>query len=466
MNEDNKSTLDNSEELLKTSIPVKMDDGNKFVSSKDDTSIQSSPLPEPRRVKNNPLSPKWWSSKNESGQSVDSDKVEIVAVETTVTTQPQHFGKNNEVVVPAGVTTSLMDNQAEIKEPIVVVTSMDSQPEVKGSETTSLPSSGIISELSDGAKNIMATVSDFPLSKPSGVTVDEEKKILKTMSDVASKFAKLDPSNISKKSENVTKAATISERVSSLSQGGSFVTTAEKELRLKEIREAAVQKIEKKKILDAQLLSAMTTPLDEKKSEEAAVSTVVQDVQPEITVPEIAVPIAEIVVSNLDTLVPPPPRPTGSFSQNKSEIRSATQTRINEAYLRQLKGEEPLVENVRESKEPPMVNSTPVGGRREVPVESLGTGIFNALGDVIGGVVNLVNIVGDGVGKVTAVNPISQNSGSERMALGLREMFTGVKEIVKGGGNIVIGTVGIVAIPIVAAIQSIKSSNNSESKET
>jgi hypothetical protein len=95
-------------------------------------------------------------------------------------------------------------------------------------------------------------------------------------------------------------------------------------------------------------------------------------------------------------------------------------------------------------------------------VEDLGVGVFNALGDMVGGVVHLARAVGGGVKKVVDTSSVSQESGTNRMVLGAQGMLTGVKEIVKGGGNIVIGTIGLVTVPVAAVI---KSMNKSESKE-
>ncbi|CAK0765442.1 hypothetical protein CCP3SC1_450032 [Gammaproteobacteria bacterium] len=52
------------------------------------------------------------------------------------------------------------------------------------------------------------------------------------------------------------------------------------------------------------------------------------------------------------------------------------------------------------------------------------------------------------------------------MAQGVREMVTGVKEIAKGGGSIVIGTVGAITTPVIGMINSIKSSGKSEPSDT
>ncbi|CAK0765452.1 hypothetical protein CCP3SC1_450033 [Gammaproteobacteria bacterium] len=44
-------------------------------------------------------------------------------------------------------------------------------------------------------------------------------------------------------------------------------------------------------------------------------------------------------------------------------------------------------------------------GLREISVEDLGTGIFNALGDMVGGVVHLTRVLGGGIKNVVVANP-------------------------------------------------------------
>ncbi|MBF0157705.1 MAG: hypothetical protein HQL57_11020, partial [Magnetococcales bacterium] len=102
------------------------------------------------------------------------------------------------------------------------------------------------------------------------------------------------------------------------------------------------------------------------------------------------------------TLVPPVQRVPLSQSRHKQEsLPTAARTRINEAYLRQLKGTAPLDDEPSpaaartEKKAARAAPARPAARRQvgedglvEVPVESLGTGIFNALGDMVGGVVH------------------------------------------------------------------------------
>ncbi|CAK0756181.1 conserved hypothetical protein [Gammaproteobacteria bacterium] len=299
-----------------------------------------------------------------------------------------------------------------------------------------------------------------------------------------------------------------------------FVTAAEKERMLKSIRDVAAKEIEDKAALRARLEQfAAEKPVDEKKEEKkmevlattaepAAIESAppavmamggdkaeVVAVETTLTRPpmEMAAPVPESAPSSqegaehLGTLMPPPLRPAAGSLRHKSEIRSATQTRINEAYLRQLKGEEPLPEEeVPESKKPDApqkpvssprrASSRPrpdAEGVRRVPVESFGTGVFNLLGDMVGGVVYLARTVGGGVKKAVAPNPASQASGTaqmaDKMAKGVREVFSGAGNIVKGSGNIVIGTLGVVTMPVVeavgAAIHSIKSPSSPEESE-
>ncbi|CAK0775707.1 hypothetical protein CCP3SC15_520008 [Gammaproteobacteria bacterium] len=454
MNEDNQSTFDTIQGPQNTSATA--NDGSVPPMIKDDVTVQSS-SPDSGGVKHSPLSPKWWSSKKEekSDPLSENNKAEIVNVDTTTANQSP-------------------SNKDELVTPVMLTDSTDTQTEIKGPESTSLPPS---TPISDRVKETMVSATS-PV-KPV-VAAGEEGQILKTISDVASKAiergkSRLDHFGISKKPENVA-VATAPEKPSSLSPRSSFVTTAEKELRLKEIREAAAQKIEKNKALHAQQPVSVAAQIDEEKPEEVTAPTtvalqqIIQQVQQpiEIATTEVEAP-REITLppslDSLDTLVPPPPRPVGPSSQNKMEIRSAAQARINEAYLRQIKGEEPepLADKPQESKK----SSKPrEDGRREVPLESLGTGVFNALGDMVGGVVHLARTMSGGVKKVVATNPTSQTSATTRMALGAQEVVTGAKEIIKGGGNIVIGTIGMVTVPVIAAIRSIQSTGKSESKET
>jgi hypothetical protein len=463
---------------------------------------------EPAPVKQSPLSPKWWHPKegNDSGLSSNNAKSESVAVETAT--------------------------------PPVVVASVDSQPQIDNPETASLPPSSPVAETekntveaesvvlsgtpvevadekgSVAMKDEGVTTSTSPSAPPSSeqaiVTDKEDGKILKTMSDVAAKTIERNRSSLSKLTQfggmkkqdpqDHSETPVSSEGISSSAPRESFVTSTEKESRLKAIREAAAQKIAQSREFHTRQASS---PVVEKKPEVAAVVTPVPSpvemVAPEVSIPEeivsspeASVPppeetasqtsnhslieevaVAEVVVpavvtpvvSPLDILVPPPPRPAGSFSsQNKPEVRTSTQTRINEAYLRQLKGEEPSIpDGTQKPKESSRTNNKPQeNGSKGIPVEDLGVGVFNALGDMVGGVVHLARAVGGGVKKVVDTSSVSQESGTNRMVLGAQGMLTGVKEIVKGGGNIVIGTIGLVTVPVAAVI---KSMNKSESKE-
>ncbi|CAK0742919.1 hypothetical protein CCP3SC1_1370003 [Gammaproteobacteria bacterium] len=444
MNEDNKSASDN----LST-------DGN-----------------EP--VKNNPLSPKWYAPKS-AEPAPDISKVETVAVETTVTSPPPSTPE--EVVAPAAVETPV-----------------EPQPEAKEPEAVSPPAepAAVVEEVKEAA----------PVVTPPAKPVAEDGQLLKTMSDIASKaiekgkssLSRFEHRSFSKKQENVTVATTGADKVSPPPLRESFVTTAEKEQRLKDIREAAAQKIERNKAARIPSFGVTAPPVDEKKPEEVAVRSAVvplssspvevvvaELVAPEAAVvtvvsevipPETAAAPAEIASANLDVLVPPPPRLVVASSHSKPEIRSAAQARINEAYLRKLKGEDPEeAASAPEPKSPAasVADKPNEDGLREISVEDLGTGIFNALGDMVGGVVHLTRVLGGGIKNVVVANPLSSQecvSGTARMAQGVREMVTGVKEIAKGGGSIVIGTVGAITTPVIGVINSIKSSGKSEPSDT
>ncbi|MBF0308762.1 MAG: hypothetical protein HQL56_04450 [Magnetococcales bacterium] len=176
-------------------------------------------------------------------------------------------------------------------------------------------------------------------------------------------------------------------------------------------------------------------------------------------------------------LVPPVPRVSSGPQRTKSEaIPSAAQARINEAYLRQLKGQalddEPTARVTPEKAAPaPAVKKAtrraPASDPREVPVESLGEGIFNALGDMVGGVVNASRSLTGKVRKVV-VDPeeelAAEESGiplsgtdraAKKMAKGVTDVAGGVGGILKGGGNIVLGTIGVVTMPVVGAVGAI-----------
>ncbi|MBF0123857.1 MAG: hypothetical protein HQL60_00815, partial [Magnetococcales bacterium] len=195
-------------------------------------------------------------------------------------------------------------------------------------------------------------------------------------------------------------------------------------------------------------------------------------------------------------LVPPPVRVVPLSQRNKQEpIRSAAQAKLNEAYLQQLKGADPLPEGLRmdpiapsqpgaQPSKPAVMRTVkrrrPVVHRRvtadggmEIPVESLGTGIFNALGDMVGGVVQITRSLKKRAGGASApVAPIAddyeEDFGSKpiaaasstvrmanRMTSGVLGVVTGVGDIVKGGSNIVVGTVGVVTAPVVSAVGSV-----------
>ena len=253
----------------------------------------------------------------------------------------------------------------------------------------------------------------------------------------------------------------------------SFVTAAEKERMLRSIRDTAAKEIEDKKAMRARLdqvaVEAGGAEAREvvisgsNKAEVVAVETTItsQDVASE------APPTVLDEVAHPGTLVPPPLRPSVGSLRHKPEMRSATQTRINEAYLRQLKGEEPLPDDLPPPKQPLPAAPRRASSRRPpnsdgtrvVAVESLGVGIFNALGDMVGGVVQIGRSIGSGAKKVVAVDPVTSTSGTARMAdkmtRGVRGVFAGTGEIVKGSGNIVVGAIGVVTLPVVEAVGAV-----------
>jgi hypothetical protein len=489
MNEDNKSTSDNFPNKFPEDSSLKEKEENTPVPSiavtKDDATTQSSSS-DSTWVKDNPLSPKWWSQK-----STDGNKAEVVALETSIAKDEavDSAAPNSEAAsLPPPVTIS----EKSEGEKEALTTSLPEKPaETVGEEGKALKTmSDIASKAIEKGKSplsrfstpppphsastkdevapvvaIAATIAtdSKPETKGSEGVKAEEGQILKTMSDVASKaiekskssMARFEHLGAAKKPEDIS-SSIISEKVSSTTTREHFVTAAEKEARLKAIRDAAIQGIERKKALGEQKVSETVASVDEKKPEETAtIAASVETVDTEVVV----IP-TEVSHHDLDTLVPPPPRPAGIFSQNKTEIRSAAQTRINEAYLRQLKGE-----GSAEDSSPSSSGKSNEDGLREVPLESLGTGVFNALGDMVEGVVNITRTLGNGIGKFVADNPTAKVPGTDKIALGGQGMLIGAKEIVKGGSNIVIGTVSMVTAPVAAVIKSIQSAAKSKSKE-
>ncbi|MBF0587880.1 MAG: hypothetical protein HQL53_02005 [Magnetococcales bacterium] len=92
-------------------------------------------------------------------------------------------------------------------------------------------------------------------------------------------------------------------------------------------------------------------------------------------------------------------------------------------------------------------------GGLAVPVEDLGAGLANTLGDMVGGVVQLAKrgatalegftpqaLATDGVPSSAPLVTRMAN----RVAVGVQEIFTGVGLVIRGGSNVVVGSVGCV----------------------
>ncbi|MEI6413994.1 MAG: hypothetical protein WCP34_06990 [Pseudomonadota bacterium] len=370
----------------------------------------------------------------------EGDKAEVVTIQPT-------SSKKDEVVVPIMATTPAADpstTKSETASPAPVATVL---PTTISEETKEVPASA-------------------PPARESFVTAAEKERMLRSIRDAAAKEvedktairARLEQVAAAEKSVNGKKPETTTTAMESAATGEGFTP-----------------------------LIAMTKGGD--KVEVVAVETTVTSQPAEVA--DVAVPVpAETApspsspeeVPHPGTLMPPPLRPSAGSLRHKAEIRSATQTRINEAYLRQLKGEEPLPEEAEEPQQKPGTPQKPaspprrasvrqrpsVGSSGQVPVESLGTGIYNILGDMVGGVVTLARALGGGVKQAVAPDPTSQASGTTQMAdkmvRGVRGVFSGAGEIVKGGGNIVVGTIGVVTMPVVEAVGAVIHSVKSPSR--
>lgn len=99
----------------------------------------------------------------------------------------------------------------------------------------------------------------------------------------------------------------------------------------------------------------------------------------------------------------------------------------------------------------------------DVPVETLGSGIFNALGDAIDGLVNLTDKAARGPDLerdddsdqsevVSSGNEVLQIA--RRVPQGTKEVVSGVFNVVKGGGNIAIGTAGSVVFGVATVVKA------------
>ncbi|MBF0184919.1 MAG: hypothetical protein HQM06_11100 [Magnetococcales bacterium] len=195
-------------------------------------------------------------------------------------------------------------------------------------------------------------------------------------------------------------------------------------------------------------------------------------------------------------LVPPSPRTaTPSLRQKQESVPTPNQAKAIEAFLRQLQGEPqpsedpvvpvsaktleeelPELEELEQEQAETAQAAAEAGQQQRshrrssrdgdgvVPVESLGTGIYNALGDMVGAVVHTSKRVTGKVKKVVPPpvqepeeelpppRPTGTSRAADRLAGGVRGLAGGVTDIVKGSGNVVIGTVGIVVMPVVGAV--------------
>ncbi|MBF0191944.1 MAG: hypothetical protein HQL99_12520 [Magnetococcales bacterium] len=197
-----------------------------------------------------------------------------------------------------------------------------------------------------------------------------------------------------------------------------------------------------------------------------------------------ASPIEEIQNLQPGILVPPIPRAPALSRPKMDSLPSPTQTRLTEAFLRQLKGEEPLDDEpvfkpaqakteetqATAAAAPKKSNRRRVmneDGTVQVPVETLGTGIFNALGDMIGAMVQESQTVANKVkttvvgpeeepeAEMTGPKPTGTDRAAQKIAKGVQGAGGGVADIIVGAGNIALGAVGIVTMPVVGAVGAI-----------
>ncbi|CAK0757327.1 hypothetical protein CCP3SC1AL1_230007 [Gammaproteobacteria bacterium] len=472
-------------------------------------------IAEPDGVKQSPLAPKWWGPKEtpSSQQGVDP----VATVESAVSKTVEEVVAVVSVSEPPKPEVLAIDTSPEktVAEIIAMVPASPPLAEKLLEEVIAVKVSPAVAEkpVAIAERPVVETVSTVstptPSPEKSAITGSDEGQVLKTMTDVASRaierskssLARLEQLGFAKRSEG----GTSTERTSSTPPKDPFVTSAEKEARLKAIREATAKRIEKGKVPHEQpaSFSSAPAPVEAKKTEEvvevippAAAPSVVQppveavatvttvqeaspaspeapvisELSPVATFSEVSVSVqAEVVPQSLETLVPPPPRPAATFPQKKPEVRSANKARINEAYLRQLKGEEPIEEPLLEKgpESTATAQTSTNDGRREIPLEPLCTGVFNALGDLVGGVVYVTRAVGGSLEKVfsTGSDAAPKESGTGQVALGAKEVVAGAKEIIKGTGDIVVGTFSVLTVPVVAAIRSMQSKEKSESEK-
>ncbi|MGN7612217.1 hypothetical protein ACQZV8_09055 [Magnetococcales bacterium HHB-1] len=123
--------------------------------------------------------------------------------------------------------------------------------------------------------------------------------------------------------------------------------------------------------------------------------------------------------------------------------RTPSMNQMNEAYLRQINdGSPPSYDSVPYKSQKVIVPSD----YRDIPVESLGTGVFNMLGDAVEGVVNFAT----GKGKEP-----EDNKKPGKVVTGVRGVLSGTGQVIKGGGNIALGALGIVGSPLVYVARAI-----------
>ncbi|MBF0116116.1 MAG: hypothetical protein HQM04_13895 [Magnetococcales bacterium] len=191
--------------------------------------------------------------------------------------------------------------------------------------------------------------------------------------------------------------------------------------------------------------------------------------------------------SQTAVLLPPSMKMPSGTRMKMDPLPSPSQARLTEAFLRQLKGHEPMPEGLEIKKTRAKVTTDDAApqpevaptarprkrtrrniaedGSIEVPVESLGSGIFNALGDMVGAVVEGSAATARKVqSTVTGEDPMPEAPGpklsgtdraARRIAKGVKGAGSGAAEIVVGAGNIVVGAVGIVTMPVLGAIGSV-----------
>ncbi|MBF0097048.1 MAG: hypothetical protein HQM04_13450 [Magnetococcales bacterium] len=338
------------------------------------------------------------------------------------------------------------------------------------------------------------------------VAAAEKERVLQLIRDAASK--KLDEGfkmrgvQVMAKSEPVSTEPVTEPPVNADVEASAVVAATDEVVGVAEAAESMVHATVPQTVAEEVPAVELQTVSTEPQDEQAVVATVEESeaADPVVTPSELTSARGEEVEAVLSVppggLVPPAPRTaTPSLRQKQENVPSPTQAKAIEAFLRQLQGESPLPEepSVAASAAAPSAampdaehqdegisaqeaTEADRGGSRrrssqsgdgQVAVESLGTGIYNALGDMVGAVVHSSKRVTSKVKRVVPVpapepeeqlpppRPTGTSRAADRLAGGVRGVAGGVTDIVKGSGNMVIGTVGIVVMPVVGAVSEL-----------